>query len=88
VPDPEGVARRVVGRPQISTDKLHAYQGAIFQAWSIREGKGWNRPSWGTIVKRYEVEPMIRVGPAVASGVAEKAWTLGELVEWGELYGQ
>jgi IS1 family transposase len=163
----EGLAARVHGRPQISTDKLHLYRGAIFQAWSVREGNGWNRPSWGTIVKLYQVQPAgagrysppqciaaerfvesgspdvdristshverqnltmrmsirrltrltngfskrvdnlkaavslhfayynfvrrhlsIKTTPAVASGVAEKAWTLGELVEWGDMYGR
>ena len=30
----------------------------------------------------------IKTTPAVASGVEEKPWTIGELVEWGELYGR
>ena len=29
----------------------------------------------------------IKTTPAVAAGMAEKPWTLAELVEWGDLYG-
>ena len=52
-----GIAKRVEGRPQISTDKLGAYRSAILGQWSERDQKGWTRPDWGTVVKRYEVEP-------------------------------
>ncbi|MCH7869992.1 MAG: hypothetical protein IH881_20040, partial [Myxococcales bacterium] len=51
-----GIAKRIEGRPQISTDKLGAYRSAILGQWSERDEKGWTRPDWGTIVKRYEVE--------------------------------
>ena len=52
-----GIAKRVEGRPQISTDKLGAYRSAILGQWSEKHGDKWSRPDWGTIVKRYEVEP-------------------------------
>lgn len=159
---------RVEGRVQLSTDKLLAYRAAIWGEFSERREDGsWDRPDWGTIVKRYAVEPAhdgrysppkvvgvkrrvesgspdpgristshverahltqrmqmrrftrltngfskkadnlraatalhfahynfvrrhgsIKTTPAVAAGLEDRAMTLTELVEWGELYGR
>ena len=49
---------RVEGRVQLNTDKLVAYRAALFGAFSERQDDGsWKRPDWGTIVKRYAVQP-------------------------------
>lgn len=49
--------RRITGRVQLNTDRLHAYRSAFFGEFSERDPSGlWIRPDWGTIVKHYEVE--------------------------------
>jgi hypothetical protein len=49
---------RIEGHVQLNTDKLGAYRSAILGEWSEKDGEGrWARPDWGTIVKRYQVEP-------------------------------
>ena len=50
--------RRVEGRVQLNTDRLHAYRSAILGEFSEKAGDGWERPDWATIVKHYEVEPV------------------------------
>lgn len=53
-----GLRKRVEGRCQLSSDKLNAYRSAIYGIWSEDAPDGrWVRPDWGTIVKRYSVEP-------------------------------
>lgn len=62
---------RVEGRCQLNTDKLLAYRSAILAEWSEEAGEGWVRPDWGSIVKRYKVEPASwgRYSPPVCVGV-------------------
>lgn len=162
------IRQRVEGRVQLNTDKLAAYRSALLGEFSTQDAAGnWIRPDWGTIVKRYEVEPAaegryspprcvevkrhvetgnpdvrristshvershltmrmgmrrltrltngfskkvenlkaavslhygyynfvrkhstIKTTPALAAGVADRQWTLGDLVDWGERYGR
>lgn len=63
----ELIRSRVEGRVQLNTDKLMAYRSAILGTFSERDEQGrLIRPDWGTIVKRYEVEPHVsgRYSPA------------------------
>jgi len=47
---------RIEGNVQLNTDRLMAYRAAILGEFSTWNGETWDRPAWGTIVKRYEVE--------------------------------
>lgn len=58
----------VLGRVQLSTDKLAAYRWAIFQEWGTQV-------DYGRIVKRYQVTPARegRYSPPVCIGVSKDA---------------
>ena len=49
--------QRIEGDVQLNTDRLHAYRSAILGEFSTWNGESWDRPDWGTVVKRFEVEP-------------------------------
>lgn len=62
------LAKRVEGRVQLSTDKLHAYRYAVHQAWG-------REVDYGRIVKRYASEPLDtgRYSPPAVVGVEKDA---------------
>ena len=62
--------RRVEGRVQLNTDKLGAYRWAILSEWRIDQEK----PDWGSIVKRYKMEPASfgRYSPPHVVGVSKR----------------
>lgn len=63
--------RRIAGRVQLNTDRLHAYRSAILGEFSEEGPDGsFVRPNWATIVKHFEVDPAAEGGKYVPPRVA------------------
>lgn len=63
--------RRIAGRVQLNTDRLHTYRSAILGEFTedAPDG-GFIRPDWATIVKHFEIDPAAEGGKYVPPRVA------------------